>query len=149
MARIDPFIDAFFSLEGQELIFETGSGAYVRTRTGPRPVIKQSLTAQQIIGAIAEIVPAELSQTYPAEGATNFVYGAPSGPVIVRLEKRGGLVRAIIVRSEEPALPPSPVVADPEAKAHPAVVVWFSPTGTVALDVDWTSQPESGCLRLT
>lgn len=33
------------------------------------------------------------------------------------------------------------VVADPEAKAHTAMVVGISPSGVVSLDVEWSSEP--------
>ena len=46
-----------------------------------------------------------------------------------------------IVRPEHVVVGGTVVVADPEAKAHSAVVTGFSPQGTVALDVDWASRP--------
>jgi hypothetical protein len=48
-----------------------------------------------------------------------------------------------IVRPERVVLGGSVIVADPEAKAHVAVVIGLSPAGTVSLDVDWSSQPTS------
>jgi hypothetical protein len=48
-----------------------------------------------------------------------------------------------IVRPERVVLGSTVVVADPEAKAHLATVVGLAPRGTVALDVDWSSQPTS------
>lgn len=48
-----------------------------------------------------------------------------------------------IVRPERVVVGGTVVVADPEAKAHTAVVVELSSKGTVALDVDWSSQPTS------
>lgn len=46
-----------------------------------------------------------------------------------------------IVHAERVVLGGAVVVADPEAKAHTAVVVGISPAGVVALDVDWATQP--------
>lgn len=46
-----------------------------------------------------------------------------------------------IVHAERVVLGGAVIVADPEAKAHTAVVVGISPAGVVALDVDWSSQP--------
>jgi twitching motility protein PilT len=127
VARIDPYIETLFTLDGQELIFETGAGAYVRTKSGPRPVIRQTLTAQQIVGAFAEIVPPESAQTYPAEGATNFAYGSPAGAVLIRMEKRGGMVRVLVLKNEEaaaavPAMSPSPEAAGTETTLAPVSV---------------------------
>lgn len=48
-----------------------------------------------------------------------------------------------IVRPERVVLGSTVVVADPEAKAHTAVVAGISPAGVLALDVDWSSQPTS------
>lgn len=46
-----------------------------------------------------------------------------------------------IIRPERVTIGGTLVVADPEAKAHTAVVVDLSSMGTIALDVDWSSQP--------
>ena len=46
-----------------------------------------------------------------------------------------------IVHAERVVLGGAVVVADPETKAHTAVVVGISPAGVVALDVDWATQP--------
>lgn len=48
-----------------------------------------------------------------------------------------------IVRAERVVVGGTVIVADPEAKAHSAVVVAFSPSGTVSLDVDWSSHPRA------
>ena len=55
------------------------------------------------------------------------------GHVLVYLED--------IVRAERVVVGGTVIVADPEAKAHIAVVVSLSPSGTVSLDVDWESHP--------
>lgn len=49
-----------------------------------------------------------------------------------------------IVHPERVVVGRTVVVADPEAKAHTAVVAGISATGVVALDVDWASQPAAG-----
>jgi hypothetical protein len=48
-----------------------------------------------------------------------------------------------IVRPERVVLGSTVVVADPEAKAHLAVIVGMTPAGVLSLDVDWSSQPTS------
>ncbi|HEY9556993.1 MAG TPA: hypothetical protein VIR58_09675 [Acidimicrobiales bacterium] len=48
-----------------------------------------------------------------------------------------------IVRAEHVVLGSTVVVADPEAKAHTAVVAGISPEGVLALDVDWASRPST------
>jgi hypothetical protein len=57
------------------------------------------------------------------------------GHVLVYLED--------IVRPERVVAGGTVVVADPEAKAHTAVVVELSSKGTVAIDVDWSGEPGS------
>lgn len=55
------------------------------------------------------------------------------GHVLVYLED--------IVRAERVVVGGTVIVADPEAKAHTAVVVSMSPSGAISLDVDWASRP--------
>lgn len=55
------------------------------------------------------------------------------GHVLVYLED--------IVRAERVVVGETVIVADPEAKAHTAVVLSMSPSGTISLDVDWESHP--------
>jgi hypothetical protein len=46
-----------------------------------------------------------------------------------------------IIRPERIVVGGTVIVADPEAKAHAAVVVALGSSGTVSLDVEWESQP--------
>lgn len=48
-----------------------------------------------------------------------------------------------IVRPERVVPGGTVVVADPEARAHTAIVAAISGAGVLALDVDWSSQPTS------
>lgn len=45
-----------------------------------------------------------------------------------------------VVRAERVVVGATVVVADPQARAHSAVVLGFSPTGVITLDVDWSSR---------
>jgi twitching motility protein PilT len=94
MARLDPIIEKLFKDAGQELLFETGNGVNMRTAFGLLPVLKQNLTSQQILGALAELVPPEQRGGFPAEGASAFSYQAPGGSVQVKLENVQGHVKA-------------------------------------------------------
>jgi len=60
-----------------------------------------------------------------------------------QIDEHGHVVAYLedIVHPERVVAGGTVVVADPEAKAHTAVVAGISPQGTVALDVDWTSRP--------
>jgi twitching motility protein PilT len=97
MARLDPIIEKLFKDSGQELLIETGGGVNMRTPAGMLPVLKQNLTSQQILGAIAELLPVEQRATFPPEGSTAFPYAAPAGQVQVTLENVQGRVKVSLV----------------------------------------------------
>jgi hypothetical protein len=65
VARLDPIFERLLK-EGTELLFDTGAPALMRTGTGDVPVLRQQLTAQQIAGVFAELVPSEMRNTFPA-----------------------------------------------------------------------------------
>src|SRR5258708_2459101 len=96
MARIDSVIERLFRDSAIEMLFETGAGIRVRTGQGFTPVVKQALTTQQIIGAFAEIVHVEQKADFPPEGATEFDYIAPAGPVTIRFERSNDVSRAVV-----------------------------------------------------
>src|SRR5262245_17162609 len=87
---------------------ETGTGAVLRTAAGSRPVLRQALTSAQIVGAFTELVPPELKDGFPGEGALKFRYAAPAGEVSVRFENGRERVSAVVT------------VAQPEARPKPA-----------------------------
>jgi twitching motility protein PilT len=95
VARLDPIFERLLR-EGTELQFETGAPALLRTAAGEVPVLRQQLTAQQIAGVFAELVPSEMRSTFPAPGVTRFEYGAPAGRVAVAFERNAGQVRAVV-----------------------------------------------------
>ncbi|HET9155135.1 MAG TPA: type IV pilus twitching motility protein PilT [Myxococcaceae bacterium] len=95
MARLDPIFERLLR-EGTELLFDTGAPAVMRTGTGDVPVLRQQLSAQQIAGVFAEVVPSEMRTAFPAPGVTTFEYGAPAGRVAVTFERNGGQVRAMV-----------------------------------------------------
>jgi len=78
--------------------------AITHATTGARPVLRQPLTTQQIIGAVGELVPGEMKDSFPAP-SVEFRYQAPSGEVQVRFESKGETatgrvaVRAVAMRS--------------------------------------------------
>jgi twitching motility protein PilT len=96
MARIDPLIEKLLAGPAQALVFETGKGASLLGTAGPQRLVQQPLTASQIAGAFAEIVPAELRSGFPRAGATTFPYLSPYGAVDVQFESRDGAARATV-----------------------------------------------------
>src|SRR3990172_10369061 len=94
MPRLDSLLEKLFSNPNAQLVLETGAGASLVTATGSLPLIRQPLTTQQIVSALAEIVPADLQRTFPRPGKTSFTYSAPRGTVEVHLESLEGKGRA-------------------------------------------------------
>jgi twitching motility protein PilT len=125
MARIDAFIDRLFAESARELRMETGAGAILSAPRGPVTLLKQALTTQQIVGAVGEIVPAELRAGFPKFGATTFPYQAPAGAVDVRLDAQEGTVRVSVTpraaRAAAPEAAPTPPAPRPAAPVAPAV----------------------------
>ncbi len=97
MARIDYIIEKLLKDSGLEILMETGGGVNIRTTTGLLPVLKQSLTTQQIIAAVGELVPSDQRSSYPAPGLTVFPYSSPAGAVQVKLELEQGRARVSMV----------------------------------------------------
>ncbi|HVP69061.1 MAG TPA: type IV pilus twitching motility protein PilT [Anaeromyxobacteraceae bacterium] len=103
MARLDAFIERLVAAPGSELVFQTSEGALLSAPEGPRRLVRQPLSTSQIVGAFAEIVPADLQAGFPQLGATVFPYLAPTGAVEVRFEASGDAVRAVIRALAQPA----------------------------------------------
>jgi twitching motility protein PilT len=126
MARIDAFIERLFGEGARELRLETGSGATLAGPRGPVVILRQPLTTPQIVGAFAEVAPADLRPGFPPPGTTAFPYLAPAGPVDVRLEVDGDAARAVIVpragrpRPEAEAATPAPRPQNGLAAVAPA-----------------------------
>ena len=120
MARFDAFIDKLYKESGVAIMLETGSGIILRTASGNVPMVKAGLNTQQIIGALSEIVPADLRSNFPPEGVSSFPYAAPSGAVQVKVQNVAGHLKVALVPYKAP-----PVVN----------TVAAAPTAQVALDL--------------
>jgi twitching motility protein PilT len=118
MARLDPFIDRLFSDSARELTLESGSGALLASAKGKVPLIRTPLTLQQVVGAVAEIVPDDLRSGFPRAGTTAFPYQAPAGAVDIRLEMGDQTARVVVV--PRTAVRPAPVLDGLELPGAPA-----------------------------
>jgi twitching motility protein PilT len=127
MARLDPIIDMLHAKNGTHVLLETGAGAMLHTATGVLPVIQQPLTTQQIVGAFAEIVPAELQAGFPGQGAVAWPYDHAAGPVEIRFEHGDGKARATIAKRAAPTLEPS-VPSVPTLARSPGAARTTTPT---------------------
>jgi len=97
MARLDPFIEKLFSESARELRLEAGGGAVLCGSGAPMPLIKQALTAQQVLGAISELVPDDQRRGFPRPGLTVFPYVSPHGAVEIRLDVADGAARVTVL----------------------------------------------------
>ncbi|MFL5353158.1 type IV pilus twitching motility protein PilT [Archangium sp.] len=100
MARFDAFIEKLYKEAGVAIMLETGSGITLRTASGNVPMVKAGLNSQQIIGALSEILPADMRGSFPAEGVSTFAYSAPSGAVQVKVQYVGGHMKVALVPSK-------------------------------------------------
>jgi twitching motility protein PilT len=132
MARLDAFIERLSGASGAELLFQTAHGAVLAVDGTQRVLVRQALSTPQIVGAFAEIVPADLQPGFPRPGRTVFPYQSPAGNVQIEFEARDGEVRAVVrpsAAAEERPAPgradagaPAPATpAEPPAEAAPAV----------------------------
>ena len=96
MARLDPIFERLFKEQGSELVFSAGAAAVMRGPGGEVPVLRQQLTAQQIAGVFAELVPEDLRPNFPAPGVTHFEYASPGGRVAIAFERVEGRVKAVV-----------------------------------------------------
>jgi twitching motility protein PilT len=117
MARFDAFIEKLYKESGVAIMLETGSGITLRTASGNVPMVKAGLSTQQIIGALSEIVPADLRAAFPTEGVSSFPYAAPAGAVQVKVQNVGGHLKVALMpyKPSQPAV--NTVVAPPAAQA--------------------------------
>ncbi|HET7825820.1 MAG TPA: type IV pilus twitching motility protein PilT, partial [Anaeromyxobacter sp.] len=128
MARIDPFIEKLFSQSARELRLEAGAGAVLATPRGPLPLVRQALTRQQVLGAVAEIVPDDLRQAFGQQGLTVFPYLSPDGAVEVRVDVTDGGATVTVVPRVRADASTRPTVEAPAAlRANGA-----RPSGSVA-----------------
>ncbi|EPX56471.1 Twitching motility protein PilT [Cystobacter fuscus DSM 2262] len=117
MARFDAFIDKLYKESAVAIMLETGSGITLRTASGNVPMVKAGLNSQQIIGALSEIVPADLRANFPPEGVSSFPYSAPAGSVQVKVQNVSGHLKVALVPYKAPAPAANTVVAAPSAPA--------------------------------
>ncbi|HSP77898.1 MAG TPA: type IV pilus twitching motility protein PilT, partial [Myxococcaceae bacterium] len=118
MARLDAVIEKLYKESGLAVMLETGSGINLRTAAGTQPVVKTGLTSQQIIGALSELVPADMRADFPSEGVSTFPYAAPAGAVQVKVQNVQGHLKVMVV-PYKPSATAVPAVAAP-ARPEPA-----------------------------
>jgi twitching motility protein PilT len=119
MARIDPFIERLFSESARELRLEEGAGAVLAAPRGSLPLLRQALTRQQVLGAVAEIVPDGQRQAFGRQGRTVFPYLSPHGAVEVRVDVTDGSAAVTVVPRPRADSSTRPAVQAPAPAAGP------------------------------
>jgi twitching motility protein PilT len=120
MARLDPFIEKLFAQSARALTLESGAGACLAAARGTQSLTRLPLTAQQVVGAVAEIVPDDQRPGFPRPGLTVFPYQSPSGAVEVRLDVKDGTVKVVVLPSAAPARSSSSPASASHASRAPA-----------------------------
>ncbi len=115
MARLDAFIELLHQRGAEALVMQTGSPAMLE---GPgassQPIIKRMLTSQQIVSAVAELLPPYTAQGFDGSEDEEAVYVSPAGRVLVRFMRNATGVRAEVrpesgpPRAEDPPAPGQP-----------------------------------------
>ncbi len=98
MASLDKFLVALGTAPPTTLVLYEGAAAELRFDGGTRPITKQSLTAEQIVGLLREIAPATLQAAVMQGGPARFPYESNGVPVDCSIQRDGeGRVVAQIV----------------------------------------------------
>ncbi len=118
MARLDAVIDKIFKMPSSELVLETGKGVVLRTPQGETVLVKQVLATAQVVGALAEIVPADKRAGFPKKGKSKFTYSSPHGPVQVEIDHFGDRARAVLSAAAKAPVSTPAKVNEPAAKAQ-------------------------------
>src|SRR5690606_26321869 len=118
MARLHLIIEKLHSSGASDLVFETGTPGHFRFPQGKRPVYREPLSTEQIIGLFAEVVPAAAWRRLDVEGTIRLPIDVPSGPVEVVLARRpDGLTAIVRPRPAGEARTEATQAAEPQAAA--------------------------------
>jgi twitching motility protein PilT len=122
MARLDAFIELLHQRGADALVMQTGSAAMLE---GPGPssqaIIKRMLTSQQIVSAVAELLPPYAAEGFDGSQDEEAVYVSPAGRVLVRFMRNATGVRAEVRPESGPPQkedPPSAGQPEPAANVH-------------------------------
>jgi twitching motility protein PilT len=122
--RLDRFLDAMQQQAAEAVRLAPGQPIALRKGSLTRPITKEALTEQQVIGLLREITPSHLAERLGGPAEFAFTYEAPAGAVEVQISPDNGGFGATL-RSLFPPLP--------AARAHPGVAEDEAPAGPRAL----------------
>ena len=129
MPSLDKFLMALGTAPPTTLVLYEGCVAELRFDGGTRPITKQALSAEQIVGLLREIAPAALQAAVMQGGPARFPYDGNGIPVLCAIQRDGdGRVVAQIM----PASTADPALRD--EKAHAAATPALETGPRAALD---------------
>ena len=94
MAQLDRLLSAMVSNRAEALTLDEGEPAKMELASGARPVTKSALTAQQVVGLVKEIAPADVARQLESQKLGTFTYTSSDGTFTVRALQEGGKWRA-------------------------------------------------------
>ncbi|MDZ7630757.1 MAG: type IV pilus twitching motility protein PilT [Gemmatimonadaceae bacterium] len=105
MASLDKFLMALGTAPPTTLVLYEGAAAELRFDGGTRPITKQALSAEQIVGLLREIAPAALQAAVMAGGPARFAYDGSGIPVdcAIQRDADGRVVAQILPASSADA----------------------------------------------
>ena len=101
MAQLDRLLAAVISNRAEALTLAEGDPAKLETQGAARAVTKSPLTAQQVVGLVKEIAPAEVARQIDMSRAVTFAYESSDGAFTVRLSHDDGKWRARLTAGVE------------------------------------------------
>src|SRR5689334_18352640 len=119
MAQLDRLLSAVISNRAEALTLDEGDPAKLETQGAARAVTKSPLTAQQVVGLVKEIAPAEVGRQIDMSRAVTFAYESSDGAFTVRLSHDDGKWRARITPGVD-AEPTDAAGFDPLAGFQPS-----------------------------
>ena len=120
MPKIDRFIKAFQQFHADKLVVASGEKLALVTGEERTPASAHPATLPQVLELLREILPAAQSSILKEDGACEFAYSSPLGPVRVRANRRDNRLQVEVeMAAAEPALASPPTTPPPALKAVP------------------------------
>jgi twitching motility protein PilT len=120
MAQLDRLLAAVISNRAEALTLDEGDPAKLDTQGASRAVTKSPLTAQQVVGLVKEIAPAEVGRQIDMSRAVTFAYESSDGAFTVRLSHDDGKWRARITPGVDAASADGSAGFDPLSGFQPS-----------------------------
>src|SRR5688500_4553177 len=97
MAQLDRLLAAVVAQQGESLRLVGDDAVHVVAAGTARPLTRQALSAQQVLGLLREIAPPEAAREIDAGRPVSFRYATAEGSFVARLAVDGGRWSASLV----------------------------------------------------